>query len=159
MRLVIAAIGKLKRGPESDLSDRYHERLLQTGRPLGLRSVEIIELPESNQRVASSRIAEEAPLLSAAIPKASVIVALDPKGAAMTSESFAARLGEWLNEGKSVVFLIGGPDGLAPDLVKRAEIRLAFGAATWPHQLVRIMLLEQLYRATTILTGHPYHRS
>jgi 23S rRNA (pseudouridine1915-N3)-methyltransferase len=88
-----------------------------------------------------------------------VRVALDGEGQPVTSDAFADRLVRWRDNGRAAAyFLIGGADGLAGDLKQRADLVLSFGAATWPHQLVRIMLLEQLYRAMTVLAGHPYHR-
>jgi 23S rRNA (pseudouridine1915-N3)-methyltransferase len=102
---------------------------------------------------------EESIALANVVPDGAAIVLLDPKGENLDSASLAARLRVWRDGGRGeVAFLIGGPDGLAPVLAERATIRVAFGAATWPHQLVRVMLLEQLYRAVTILSGHPYHR-
>jgi 23S rRNA (pseudouridine1915-N3)-methyltransferase len=89
-----------------------------------------------------------------------VHIALDEHGKVMTSEAFAVLLGKFQSEGRSsVAFYIGGADGLSPDLLKSCEVKLAFGQMTWPHQMVRLMLVEQLYRAYTILTGHPYHRA
>ena len=84
---------------------------------------------------------------------------LDERGQNVDSAAFAALLRQWRAEDRpAVCFVIGGADGLAQSLSERAKVKLAFGGATWPHQLVRIMLLEQLYRAGTILAGHPYHR-
>ena len=86
-------------------------------------------------------------------------VALDSTGVTLTSEEFAARVSGWRDAGRaSIFFIIGGPDGLSAETKRRADLVISFGKVTWPHQLVRIMLLEQLYRAVTILTGHPYHR-
>jgi 23S rRNA (pseudouridine1915-N3)-methyltransferase len=88
------------------------------------------------------------------------VVLLDPRGDQLDSESLANQISRWRNAGKpAAVFVIGGPDGLATTLADKAHLKLAFGTATWPHQLVRVMLLEQIYRATTILSGHPYHRA
>jgi 23S rRNA (pseudouridine1915-N3)-methyltransferase len=87
-------------------------------------------------------------------------VILDARGESLSSEAFAGRLHEWRQQDKpAVVFIIGAADGLAPSLKEKASLAIAFGVATWPHQLIRIMLLEQLYRAVTILAGHPYHRA
>jgi 23S rRNA (pseudouridine1915-N3)-methyltransferase len=85
-------------------------------------------------------------------------VLLDPRGETLDSNAFAKRLSSWNDAGRDAAFVIGGPDGLAPMLSDQATLHLAFGAQTWPHQLVRIMLLEQIYRGVTILSGHPYHR-
>ena len=158
MRIVVAAIGKLKRGAESDLSERYRERAAKSGRGIGLRSLEIVEIAESRARDAQRRMLEESIALANVIPRGAATVLLDPRGENLESGLFAKRLGVWNDAGRDVAFVIGGPDGLAPTLADTAELRLAFGTQTWPHQLVRIMLLEQIYRATTILSGHPYHR-
>ena len=160
MRIIVAAIGRLKRGPETELAERYRKRAEQTGRNLGWKSVEIVEIRESRADDAHKRMLEESIALANVIPQAAAVVLLDARGENLDSASLAARLSAWRgNDRPAVVFLIGGADGLAANLAARAELRLAFGTATWPHQLVRIMLLEQLYRATTILTGHPYHRA
>ena len=160
MRLVIIAIGRLKQGPERELAERYRERFDDIGRKLGFRGLEIHEIPESRARDATTRIAEEAAAISAAIPEKSVLVALDERGDNIDSTVFARHLGRWRDQSvANTIFMIGGADGLSPDLRRKAELRIAFGSATWPHQLVRIMLLEQTYRAATILAGHPYHRA
>jgi 23S rRNA (pseudouridine1915-N3)-methyltransferase len=158
MRIVVAAVGKLKRGPESELAERYRERAAKSGRAIGLRSLEIAEIAESRARDAQRRMLEESIALANVIPKGAAVVLLDPRGETPDSNAFAKRLRGWNDNGRDVAFLIGGPDGLAPALSDRADLRLAFGTLTWPHQLVRILLLEQLYRAVTILSGHPYHR-
>jgi 23S rRNA (pseudouridine1915-N3)-methyltransferase len=160
MRIVVAAIGRLKQGPETELSERYRKRAAQTGRQLGLRDVEIIEIRESRAADVGKRMIEESIALANVIPDNAAVVLLDPLGENLNSASFAAQLAKWRgNDRSAVVFLIGGADGLAPTLREKAELRISFGSVTWPHQLVRVMLLEQLYRATTILTGHPYHRA
>jgi 23S rRNA (pseudouridine1915-N3)-methyltransferase len=160
MRVVVAAVGRLKRGPESELSERYRKRAAQTGRQLGLRDVEIIEIRESRADGTTKRMLEESIALANIIPPEAAVVLLDSRGENLDSASLAAQLAKWRsNDRPAAVFMIGAADGLSPSLRNRAELRLSFGAATWPHQLVRAMLLEQIYRATTILTGHPYHRA
>ena len=159
MRIVVAAVGRLKKGPETELSERYRKRTAQTGRALGLRDVEIIEIRESRADDPAKRMIEESIALANVIPQGAAVVLLDARGDNVDSASLAGKLAKWRGDDRpAVVFLIGGADGLAASLHEKAELRLSFGAATWPHQLVRVMLLEQLYRATTILTGHPYHR-
>jgi 23S rRNA (pseudouridine1915-N3)-methyltransferase len=158
MRIVIAAIGRLKRGPEQELAERYRERAVKSGRGIGLRSLEIIEIAESRAREPQRRMLEESIALANIIPKGAATVLLDPRGETLDSNSFVKRLRGWNDGGRDVAFVIGGPDGLAPTLSDQADLHLAFGALTWPHQLVRIMLLEQIYRSVTILSGHPYHR-
>ncbi len=160
MRIVVAAVGRLKQGPETELSERYRKRAVQTGRQLGLRDIEIIEIRESRADDAGKRMLEESIALANIIPQGAAVVLLDVRGETIDSASFAAQITKWRADDRpAVVFLIGGADGLAASLRDKAQLRLSFGAATWPHQLVRIMLLEQLYRATTILSGHPYHRA
>jgi len=158
MRIVVAAVGRMKRGPEHELGERYRERAAKSGRGIGLRSVDVVEIAESRAREPQRRMLEESIALANIIPKDAVTVLLDPRGETIDSNSFAKRLRGWNDGGRDAVFVIGGPDGLAPSLAENAALRLAFGAATWPHQLVRVMLLEQIYRAVTILSGHPYHR-
>ena len=160
MRLVVVSIGRLKQGPERELAERYHERFGDIGRKLGFRGLDIHEIPESRARDAATRISEEAAAISAAIPEKSVLVALDEHGDNIDNAGFARHLGHWRDEAvANTIFAIGGADGLSPDLRRRAKLCVAFGAATWPHQMVRVMLLEQIYRAATILAGHPYHRA
>jgi 23S rRNA (pseudouridine1915-N3)-methyltransferase len=160
MRLVIIAIGRLKQGPERELAERYRERFDDIGRKLGFRGIEIQEIPESRAGDAARRIAEEAAAISAAIPEKSVLVALDERGDNIDSSVFARHLGRWRDQSvANTIFAIGGADGLSPDLRRKAKLSIAFGSATWPHQMVRVMLLEQIYRAVTILAGHPYHRA
>jgi 23S rRNA (pseudouridine1915-N3)-methyltransferase len=160
MRLVIVSIGRLKQGPERELAERYRERFDDIGRKLGFRGLDIHEIPESRARDAATRMAEEAAAISSAIPDKSVLVALDERGDNLGSEGFARHLGRWRDEAiGNTIFAIGGADGLSPELRGKAKLRIAFGSATWPHQMVRVMLLEQIYRAATILAGHPYHRA
>jgi 23S rRNA (pseudouridine1915-N3)-methyltransferase len=160
MRLVVIAVGRLKQGPERELAARYRERFEETGRKLGFRGLEVHEIPESRARDTATRINEEAAAISAQIPEKSVLVALDEGGESIDSLGFARHLARWRDQSvPNTLFLIGGADGLSPDLRRKATLRVAFGAATWPHQIVRVMLLEQIYRAATILAGHPYHRA
>ena len=160
MRIIVAAIGRLKRGPETELAERYRKRTAQTGRGIGLRNVEIIEIRESRAGEAGKRMLEESIALANVVPQGAAVVLLDARGENLDSASLAAQLAKWRSSDRpAAVFVIGGADGLAPSLHEKAALRLSFGAATWPHQLARVMLLEQLYRATTILTGHPYHRA
>ena len=160
MRLLVIAVGRLKQGPERELTERYRERFDVIGRKLGFRGLEIHELPESRARDANTRISEEAAAISAAIPPKSVLVALDERGDSLDSGTFARNLARWRDDqAANTIFAIGGADGLSPELRRKAQMRMAFGSATWPHQIVRVLLLEQVYRAATILAGHPYHRA
>jgi 23S rRNA (pseudouridine1915-N3)-methyltransferase len=160
MRLIIISIGRLKQGPERELVERYRERFGDISRKLGFRGLDIHEISESRARDPATRMSEEAAAMSAAIPERSTLVALDERGDNIESATFAGLLGRWRDEQvANGVFAIGGADGLSPELRRKAQLRMAFGAATWPHQMVRVMLLEQIYRAATILSGHPYHRA
>jgi 23S rRNA (pseudouridine1915-N3)-methyltransferase len=160
MRIVIAAVGKLKQGPERDLAERYRKRAADSGKAVGLAKLDIVEIRESRADSAERRMLEESIAVTTLIPDDAVAVVLDERGESLSSASLAGHLQSWrAADTGTVVFVIGGADGLAPALRDRATLQVAFGAATWPHQLVRIMLLEQVYRAVTILLGHPYHRA
>jgi 23S rRNA (pseudouridine1915-N3)-methyltransferase len=160
MRVMIAAIGRLKSGPERELAERYLKRAAQGGRSVGLTGFDLIEIRESRADNPARRMLEESIAVANVIPERAVKVLMDERGESMPSATFAGRLQAWRAEDKpAVVFVIGGADGLAPALKDRSSLTMGFGAATWPHQLVRVMLLEQLYRAVTILSGHPYHRT
>jgi 23S rRNA (pseudouridine1915-N3)-methyltransferase len=160
MRIMVAAVGRLKQGPERELAERFRKRAAVSGRSAGLQDFEIIEIKESRASDAQRRMLEESIAIANIVPDRAVTVILDERGDSMGSASFAGRLQGWRSEDRpAAIFIVGGADGLATSLRENAQLRLAFGAATWPHQLVRIMLLEQLYRAVTILSGHPYHRA
>jgi len=159
MRFVIAAVGRLKQGPERDLSERYRKRAADTGHGIGFRGVEIVEIRESKARETDKRIIEESIALASVIPEGAVTIVLDERGESLDSVGLTDRIRHWRDAGRpAAVFLIGGANGLGDSLRGRADLLLAFGSATWPHQLVRIMLLEQIYRTATLLAGHPYHR-
>ena len=160
MRIAVHAVGRMKSGPEKDLAERYFERLARSGPAIGLEFAGVEESAESRLATAAARRHEESRRLDAALASGAVLVLLDERGKSMDSEQFAENLGGWRDSGrKSLIVAIGGPDGHDPALRARADMLLAFGAMTWPHQLVRIMVAEQLYRAATILSGHPYHRA
>ena len=151
MRIVIAAIGRARKGPELALFDHYAARI--TRWPVAVRQLEV-----PGNRPPADRRAAEGKLLIAAAADATAI-ALDEAAPALTSAEFASRLAHWQDHGTAtLVFLIGGADGHAAAVHKRAETALSFGPMTWPHLLVRGLLAEQLYRAQQILAGHPYHR-
>lgn len=151
MRLTICTVGRLKAGPERDLIDKYAKRLHW--------QLDIIEVEEKRKLGAAELKSRESALLTGALPDGAVRIALDERGKTLGSEDFAGRLGAWRDQGRDVAFLIGGAGGLAPELRKSADLILSFGAATWPHMLARVMLVEQIYRAQEILAGHPYHRA
>jgi 23S rRNA (pseudouridine1915-N3)-methyltransferase len=154
MRILILSIGRWKRGPQRALYDEYRGRLAWP--------VELREIEERRSLPPAKLKARESELLLAALPaeRARIaVVALDAGGKPLSSDAFAARLGRWRDEGRAgTAFLIGGADGLAPTALAAADLTLSLGALTWPHLLVRGMLMEQLYRAQQILAGHPYHR-
>ncbi len=159
MRVGIFAIGRMKQGPERELVARYLDRAIAGGRSLGLTGFAVTELNESRAGSSASRKTEEAKAIAAQLPASGLVVALDEHGKTQGSEDFAHRIGRWRDDGKPALsFVIGGADGLEPGFVRGVDLTLSFSPLTWPHQLVRIMLAEQLYRTTTILSGHPYHR-
>ncbi|WP_395665596.1 23S rRNA (pseudouridine(1915)-N(3))-methyltransferase RlmH [Methylocella sp.] len=156
MRLLLLCVGRARAGAERDLAARYLDRAAAAGRPLGFSRIEARELDESRARDAAARKAAEARALLAAASGA--IFALDEKGETPTSREFAALIGAVRDSGAgALTLLIGGPDGLGDD-AKAAARLVSFGRMTLPHQLARIMAAEQIYRAMTILGGHPYHR-
>jgi 23S rRNA (pseudouridine1915-N3)-methyltransferase len=160
MRVIVIAVGRLKQGAERELAENYRKRAQAIGRRLGVREIEIVEIRESRAQQAERRRVEESIAIANVIPERATIVILDERGENLDSGALAALLQHWRAEDRpAVCFVIGGADGLAATLRERATRRLAFGTATWPHQLVRIMLLEQIYRAASMLAGHPYHRA
>ena len=160
MRLQVLGIGKLKAGPEKTLSLDYQTRLEALGRKAGIAKMTVTDFAESQGQTASQRQAEEAKILREALaPKACTLV-LDERGKSFTSEGFSRLLQRHLDQGtQDLAFLIGGPDGHGAETRKHAGQLISLGEMTWPHRLVRIMLLEQIYRAVTIMVNHPYHRS
>lgn len=158
MRIQLVAVGRLKAGPERDLAERYRARACAMARPLGFGGPDLTELPESRRRRTEERQAEEAAAIAGKTGSA-LLAILDEDAPSMGSEDFAGRLSALRDRGRDVAFVIGGPDGLAPDFRSRAEWPLSFGRLTLPHQLVRVLALEQIYRAFTIIAGHPYHRT
>lgn len=160
MRLMIAAVGKLKDGGESDLFDRYRKRLDATGRSVSLGPVSLVELPESRLQTTDLRKADEAARLLKTAERCDGLIALDEHGGGVSSEAFASRLAALRDGGTaSLAFLIGGPDGHGAEVLQRARSTLSLSPMTLAHGLARVVLAEQLYRAATILSGHPYHRA
>ncbi|WP_420407902.1 23S rRNA (pseudouridine(1915)-N(3))-methyltransferase RlmH [Hoeflea sp.] len=160
MRVSLFAIGRLKAGPEKDLSARYLDRFAKSGSALGLDFARTIEVAESRASTAELRKREEAAQLERHLPEGAALILLDERGKTPDSQDFADTIARMRDDGRrDLLIAIGGPDGLDPALHARADAVICFGRMTWPHQLVRIMAAEQLYRAVTILSGHPYHRS
>lgn len=147
------AVGRLGRSPEAELTALYAERATLAGRALALGPVEVVEV-ESRKSGKPAEAEALRPHLSGAH-----VIACDEHGRARPSRGLADELARLRDDGvRRVCFVIGGADGLDPDLLKAADDRLAFGPQTWPHALARVMLAEQVYRAVTILSGAPYHR-
>lgn len=149
MKIKIITVGRLKASPLRELCDEYIKRL---GWPV---KIEEIDSPKA----ATSAI--EAPLILKHIPENAFVVALDERGQSFSSPEFAEKLSRWRDQapGNEIILLIGGADGFDKTVRDKAKILLSFGKQTWPHMLVRVMLLEQIYRAQQILAGHPYHRA
>ena len=159
MRLHLGAVGRMKAGPEKELERLYFERAAALGRTAGITALNIREIAESRAASPELRKSEEAAKLLSGVPAGAVMVALDVQGRDLSSEELPAALGRWRDSGTAeAAFLIGGPDGHGPELLAQASATFSFGRMTWPHRLVRVMLLEQIYRAVTILGNHPYHR-
>ena len=155
MRVQICAVGRLRTGPERALIDDYLTRFDRTGRALALGPAAVIEVDDRK----GGGMQGEGALLRRAMPAGALICTLDERGTVMSSPEFAAKLGQWRDGGRSdLSFVIGGADGIDPELRKDAGFSLSFGKMVWPHMQVRVMLAEQLYRAASILSGGPYHR-
>ena len=155
MRISICAVGRLRAGPEKTLLDDYLTRFDRTGRSLGLGPARVVEVEDKK----NGGMGAEGALLRKALPKGAVICTLDERGRVMSSPDFAERLGGWRDAGRpDLALIIGGADGIDPNLRAEADFSISFGSMVWPHLLVRVMLAEQLYRAATILSGGPYHR-
>ncbi len=160
MKITVYAVGKLKRGVETELCDRYIERINGQGRGQAIGPVSIVELNESQAQQTSARKDEEAVALIARIAPGAHVIALDEGGKASSSIDFSRKIKSIRDDGISeLAFVIGGPDGHGATLKTTAHHTLAFGPMTLPHGLARVLLLEQVYRAITILEGHPYHRA
>ncbi len=160
MRLAVVAVGRLKAGPEKDLADDYRKRAEGLGRKAGIARIAVADFAESQAAAAVQRMHEEGRMVAAALPPRSSTVVLDAAGKSMSSADFAGFLSRHIDGGTpDLAFVIGGPDGHAPEIRAGADTLLSFGAMTWPHRLVRVLLFEQIYRAVTIMVNHPYHRA
>lgn len=159
MKIMVGAIGHLKTGPEKEMAADYEARIQATGRAAGVTSLVIKDFPESRAADAAKRKQEEAQKLLG-LKGDGLTVVLDERGKALSSTAFADWLKQAADRGtRQVTFLIGGPDGHDAALRQGADLAISFGPMTFPHRLIRVMLLEQVYRALTIITNHPYHRS
>ena len=160
MKITVHAVGRMKAGPEKLLADRYFERFAKSGPPVGLEFSGVVEIAEGRAQTANERRREEGQKLQTLLQQGTALILLDERGKSFSSEDFAGRIGLLRDSGrKALVIAIGGADGHDQSLRDQADLVVSLGALTWPHQLVRVMLGEQLYRIATILSGHPYHRS
>ena len=154
MRLHVSAIGRLRAGPEQDLISEYTARFLKAGRAHGFSALQMHETEAKK-----SDMALEAPLLLKPMPEGATLITLDERGKLLSSPEFSKLLARTRDDGVSDLgFLIGGADGLHPELRAKAHHSISFGKMVWPHKLARVMLAEQLYRAASIIAGSPYHR-
>ena len=151
MRFLLLAIGRDRQGPTAELVGAYLKRCSWR--------VEAIDIPKRTQGDRERRLADEALKIRQALPAGAALIALDERGDDLSSRELAEQIKTFQDDGRqALAFVIGGADGLDPSLIKTANRCLAFGRAVWPHRLVKVMLAEQIYRASTILSGHPYHR-
>ncbi|KJV10079.1 50S rRNA methyltransferase [Elstera litoralis] len=151
MRVHLLAVGRCKEAAIKSLVAEYGNRL----RP----ALSLIEVEERRALPAAELKAREGQLLLEAVPKGATLVALDEHGKSLSSQAFADQIGRWRDSGVAdLAFAIGGADGHDAALLDRADFKLSLSPLTWPHMLVRVMLAEQVYRAHSILAGHPYHR-
>jgi 23S rRNA (pseudouridine1915-N3)-methyltransferase len=151
MRILILAVGRDRKGPTAELVADYAKRCSWR--------LELVDVPPRRQGPVVRRLAEEAAKISQLIPDHAALIVLDERGRDLNSRELATEIQRFQRDGRQAIgFVIGSADGLDPALLERADLRLAFGRATWPHRLVRAMVAEQIYRARTILGGHPYHR-
>ncbi len=151
MNIQIIAVGRLKKSPELALIETYTKRCPW--------KITIKEVEEKRPLSGSERMAREGELLLSSIPESSTVIILDERGKNIRSTEFASEIRNLQDRGISnVSFVIGGADGLDQKVKDRANFAISFGAMTWPHMMVRAMLTEQIYRASTILQGHPYHK-
>lgn len=158
MRLTIGAIGHLRSGPEHDLIAHYRTAIKATAARAGIASLSFVEIDDRKLAKGLAGVDSASLALLQKIPKDSFIVAMDEDGKCLSSKQFSAKLTAWGQNHRDIAFLIGGADGHSDHLKSKSDFILSLGPATWPHMLARAMLTEQVYRASTILSGHPYHR-
>lgn len=159
MRVEIIAVGRMKPGPEKDLFDNFAKRFDGQGKALSLGPLALTEVEEKKNLGRTELATREGEKVLQAIPKGAKLIVLDERGRSLKSKEFSQMLGLWRDESApACAFVIGGAGGLSDEVRNRADFKLSFGNQTWPHMMARVMLCEQLYRAATILAGHPYHR-
>ena len=159
MKLKVISIGQLKNNPILEIQKDYESRILNLSKSVGIKNLEIKELPISKKSSIKERQKEEAKIISQHIKQDNLNVFLDGKGENINSVDISQIISKSSFDGKDLLFFIGGPDGFDEKIIKVANKIISFGRVTWPHKLIRIMLLEQLYRGITILNNHPYHRN
>lgn len=159
MRLAILAVGRMKAGPERELYDRYAERISKSGKALHFMGPDLHEIVESRAQELQRRKSEEASQLLQLAGDGARIIMMDEYGKDLSSQEFSKLLQNEQDMGTSkLAFAIGGPDGHGDELKTACVRKIRLGSMTWPHQIARILLVEQIYRGITILSGHPYHR-
>lgn len=159
MKLKVISIGQLKNNPILEIQRDYESRILNLSKSVGIKNLEIKELPISKKSSIKERQKEEAKIISQHIKQNNLNLFLDGKGENINSVDISQIISKSSFDGKDLVFFIGGPDGFDEKIIKVANKIISFGRVTWPHKLIRIMLLEQLYRGITIINNHPYHRN
>ncbi|WP_019219995.1 23S rRNA (pseudouridine(1915)-N(3))-methyltransferase RlmH [Bartonella florencae] len=159
MQISIFAVGRMKRGAEQKLVDHYLNRFSKGSGAVGFHFKRLQEISESRAQKACQRMEEEGRKLIEFLPEKCRLIVLDERGESISSSSFAEKLVLYRDGGiRDLVIALGGPDGHNGQIRNRADFLLSFGFMTWPHQIARILLTEQLYRAVTIVSNHPYHR-
>lgn len=159
MQIFIGAIGRLKKSDELNLCNKFETRIKNAGAQLGFTQLNHLDFDEAKSPQVQTRKTEEAKKLLNAVPKGALIVALDENGKHFTSPEFSTKIANYRDDGyPAIAFLLGGPDGHGQDVLNQADLKLSLSKMTWPHQIARALLFEQIYRAITIMSGHPYHR-
>lgn len=154
----VLAVGRMKAGPERELFERYWQRSQPLSKSLGFGQPNLVEMRESQAGSADQRKAAEAEALLARVEAGGALIALDERGKALTTTDLSKSFESYRDAGRTIHLVIGGPDGLDTSVRKSADRIVSFGAMTMPHQLVRVLVAEQIYRVMTVLSGHPYHR-
>lgn len=159
MQIFIGAIGRVKKSDELNLCNKFETRIKNAGAQLGFTQFTQLDFDEDKSPQVQTRKNNEAKKLLAVVPKGALIVALDEHGKHFTSPEFSQKIANYRDDGyPAIAFLLGGPDGHGQEVLNQADLKLSLSKMTWPHQIARALLFEQIYRAITIMSGHPYHR-
>ena len=159
MRITLVCVGRAKAAAEQALCDTFLKRARDAGRKLGFSQIELVIVETSHAPSAQARMVQEAERLNRRIPSSAHRIVLDERANSLGSAAFAGHLAALRDSGvRDLIFIVGGPDGLAPNFREDVKEHLSLGPQTWPHLLVRAMLAEQIFRGLSILSGHPYHR-